>query len=54
MKVNEGISKRTPSLKESVNRTDSHLSTDDEVKNSIVSSRKVDNLVLQDIRLNAS
>ena len=44
MKVSEEISKRTPSLKESVTRTNRRLSTDDEVKNSIVSSRKVDNL----------
>ena len=44
MKVSEGISKRTPSLKESVTRTNHRLSTDDEVQHSLVSSRKVDNL----------
>ena len=44
MKVSEEISKRTPSLKELVTRTNRRLSTDDEVKNSIVSSSKVDNL----------
>ena len=45
MKISEGISKRTLSLKESVTRANRRLSTDDEVKNSIVLSRKVDNLV---------
>ena len=45
MKVREGISKIILSLKESVTRTKRRLSTDDELKISIVSSGKVNNLV---------